>query len=163
MSLGERGCEVWALAPPKGSRKAEFSWVKKIWRHHFLRKPLHRAMYLVLLPWTKLHRSFYFIFWWCMGSVVAACGISCPADCGISVSLPGTEPTSPALQGRFLTTGPPGKSQGGIIGKQRRLWAFKDLCCNTQNYHFKRKRYWKVKRGNSTEYSKIFSEFRRRQ
>ena len=67
-------------------------------------------MYLVLLPWTKLHRSFYFIFWWCMGSVVAACGISCPAACSILVSLPGIEPASPALQGRFLTTGPPGKS-----------------------------------------------------
>ena len=27
-------------------------------------------------------------------------------------SLPGVEPASPALQGRFLTTGPPRKSQG---------------------------------------------------
>ena len=30
---------------------------------------------------------------------------------GILFSLPGTEPVSPALQGRFLTTGPSGKSQ----------------------------------------------------
>ena len=38
-----------------------------------------------------------------MGSVVAACGIFIPQ--------PRIEPTSPALQGRFLTTGSPGKSQ----------------------------------------------------
>ena len=30
--------------------------------------------------------------------------------CGILVTQPGTEPASAALQGRFLTTGPPGKS-----------------------------------------------------
>ena len=29
---------------------------------------------------------------------------------GISVPRPGIEPTSPALEGGFLTTGPPGKS-----------------------------------------------------
>ena len=45
-----------------------------------------------------------------MGSVVAACRISCPAACGILVSQPETEPASPTLQGRFLTTGPSGKS-----------------------------------------------------
>ena len=36
--------------------------------------------------------------------------LSCPAACGILVPWPGIEPTSPALQSRFLTTGPPGKS-----------------------------------------------------
>ena len=30
---------------------------------------------------------------------------------GILVPLPGIEPVSPALQGRFLTTGPPGNSR----------------------------------------------------
>ena len=30
--------------------------------------------------------------------------------CGILVPQPGMEPMSPALEGRFLTTGPPGKS-----------------------------------------------------
>ena len=30
--------------------------------------------------------------------------------CGILVSPPGIEPGSPALHGKFLTTGPPGKS-----------------------------------------------------
>ena len=45
-----------------------------------------------------------------MGSVVAAHGLSCPAACGLLVSRPGIKCTSPALEGRFLTTGPPGKS-----------------------------------------------------
>ena len=41
-----------------------------------------------------------------------SCGtwLSCPTACGVLVSQPGIEPTSPALQGGFLTTGPPQKS-----------------------------------------------------
>ena len=42
---------------------------------------------------------------------VAARRLSCPAACGILVSRPGIESRSPALEGGFLTTGPPGKSQ----------------------------------------------------
>ena len=45
-----------------------------------------------------------------VGSVVVARGLSCPVACGIFVPSPGIEPTPPALEGRFLTTGPPGKS-----------------------------------------------------
>ena len=45
-----------------------------------------------------------------MGSVVVVCGLSCLVACGILVPRPGIEPVSPVLQGRFLTTGPPGKS-----------------------------------------------------
>ena len=37
-------------------------------------------------------------------------GLSCPMACGILVPGPGMELASPALQGGFLTTGPPGKS-----------------------------------------------------
>ena len=44
------------------------------------------------------------------GSVVAARGLSCPAACGILVLRSGIEPASPALEGGFFTTGPPGKS-----------------------------------------------------
>ena len=44
------------------------------------------------------------------GSVVAARRLSCPAACGILVPQPGIEPAFPALEGGFLTTGPPGKS-----------------------------------------------------
>ena len=43
-------------------------------------------------------------------SVVAARGLSCPTACGILVPQPGMEPMSPALEGGFFTTGPPGKS-----------------------------------------------------
>ena len=46
----------------------------------------------------------------CAGSVVAACRLSCPVACGILVPRPGIKPMSPALEGGFLTTGPPGKS-----------------------------------------------------
>ena len=45
-----------------------------------------------------------------VGSVVAAHRLSCPTACGILVPPPGIEPASPALEGGFLTTGPPGKS-----------------------------------------------------
>ena len=47
---------------------------------------------------------------WRTDSFVVARGhrLSCSSACGILVSRPGIEPPSPALQGRFLTTGPPG-------------------------------------------------------
>ena len=42
-------------------------------------------------------------------------GLSCPVACGILVPQPGIEPASPALEGGFFTTGPPGKSLISII------------------------------------------------
>ena len=45
-----------------------------------------------------------------VGSVVAVHRLSCPEARGILAPRPGIEPMSPALAGRFLTTGPPGKS-----------------------------------------------------
>ena len=47
---------------------------------------------------------------WLAGLVVVACQLSYPAACGMLVPRPGIELASPALEGRFLTTGPPGKS-----------------------------------------------------
>ena len=47
---------------------------------------------------------------WCMGSVVAALGFSCSEACGILVLTRDGTHVPAALQGRFLTTGPPGKS-----------------------------------------------------
>ena len=76
------------------------------------------------------------------GSVVVACGLySCsmralecrPSSCGPWAYLlrgmwdlprPGLEPVSPALEGRFLTTAPPGKSLMGT-SKDTNL---RDLC-----------------------------------
>ena len=46
----------------------------------------------------------------CASSVVVAHTLSCPATCGILVPRPGVEPASPALEGGFLTTGPPGRT-----------------------------------------------------
>ena len=40
---------------------------------------------------------------------------SCPLACGVFVPGSGIEPMSSALQGRFLTTGPPGKSLGNVF------------------------------------------------
>ena len=45
-----------------------------------------------------------------MGSVAEAHGLISSTACGILVPEPGIEPTSPALEVRFLTTGLSGKS-----------------------------------------------------
>ena len=45
-------------------------------------------------------------------SVVVVGGLCCSAAYGMLVPWPGIKPTSPALQGGFLTTGPPGRSLG---------------------------------------------------
>ena len=42
---------------------------------------------------------------------VEACQFICSGAYGISAPPPGMEPVPPALQGRFLTSGPPGNSQ----------------------------------------------------
>ena len=44
-----------------------------------------------------------------MGVFTVAHGLGRPAARGILVPLPGIELAPPALAGRFLTTGPPGK------------------------------------------------------
>ena len=41
-------------------------------------------------------------------------GVKCPATCGLLVPSPWIKPMSPVLEGRFLTTGPPGKSPRGL-------------------------------------------------
>ena len=41
-----------------------------------------------------------------MDSLAVACRLSCSVACGILVLQPGIDPTSPALQDGFLTTGP---------------------------------------------------------
>ena len=52
---------------------------------------------------------------WCTDSLAVACRLSCSTACGILVPQPGIEPASPALQSRFLTSGPPGKSSAVTI------------------------------------------------
>ena len=41
-----------------------------------------------------------------LASLALAYGFSCPVACGIFVPGPGIKPTSPALEGGFLTTEP---------------------------------------------------------
>ena len=60
-----------------------------------------------------------------VGSVVAVRGLSCLATCGILVPPPGIGPTSPALEGGFLTTGPPGQSRICSFRKARLVRAGK--------------------------------------
>ena len=45
-----------------------------------------------------------------LGLSIAALGLSHPEACGILVPWPGINPVSPALEGRLLVPGPPGKS-----------------------------------------------------
>ena len=60
----------------------------------FNSSPRKIFVYLFRLPWV----------------FIVARGLNCPIACGILVPQPGIKPVSPALEGRFLTTGPPGKS-----------------------------------------------------
>ena len=48
-------------------------------------------------------------------SLVVACELSCSEACGLLVLQPETEAVSPALEGGFLTTEPPGKSPDGLV------------------------------------------------
>ncbi len=53
----------------------------------------------VLIEFVTLWLLFYVLFFFAHEA------------CGILVPRPGIEPTSPALEGEVLTTGPPAKSQ----------------------------------------------------
>ena len=55
---------------------------------------------------------------WRMGSLAVGQGLRCPTACGILVPQPGVGPTSLALEGEFLTTRPPGKSQPCFVLKK---------------------------------------------
>ena len=71
-------------------------------------------------------------------SLVVACRLSCSGACGILVPRPGIKPESPALEGRFFTTRPPGKSL--MVPSSRNLWQVASLrmsgkdCRQTQSY-----------------------------
>ena len=54
--------------------------------------------------------AFKYLFIWLLWVLVVVRGLHCSVACGNLAPRPGTEPASPALQGGFLTTGPPGKS-----------------------------------------------------
>ena len=94
--------------------------------------------YFVYGPFTyfipfKKRKKNTFIIWLCWFLVVArmifmAHRLSCPAECGILVPQPGIEPMSPAVQGTYLTAGPPGKSH--TLPSLRRQICFVFQWCN---------------------------------
>ena len=66
---------------------------------------------LFYLAVPGLHCSMWDLLLWCAGfSLAAVHGLDIPEPCVILVPQPGMEPTSSALEGRFLTTALPGKS-----------------------------------------------------
>ena len=73
------------------------------------------------LPHNSQRLACLFTYLWLCGcccskdAAVVAQRLRCSQACGILVPQPGVEPTSPALEGRFLTTGPPGKSPGACL------------------------------------------------
>ena len=88
-------------------------------------------------------------------SVSAALGLSCSMTCGILVLRPGIEPTSPGFQGRFFTTGPPGKPQypGMYISSVNEKWkslshvwlfvtSWTVACQAPLSMEFSRQEYW---------------------
>ena len=66
---------------------------------------------------TILHCGTWTLKLWLSGSVVVTCELSRASACRILVPQTGIKPMFPALQGRFLTTGPPGKFQYCIFHK----------------------------------------------
>ena len=54
----------------------------------------------------------------CGGSIVAVHELNYPQHEGFLVPQPGIKPVSPALQGEFLTTGPPGKLLEQVLDQQ---------------------------------------------
>lgn len=52
--------------------------------------------------------------------LVVACRLSCRLACGILIFQPGMEPTSSALEGRFLTAGlPESQEPHGLVARFR--------------------------------------------
>ena len=74
-------------------------------------------------------RDFFFLVHGLLSKTVAH-GFSCPEAYGILVPGPGVKPASPALEGGFLTTGPPGKPHQQLLlitvnsVRLRRSWGF---------------------------------------
>ena len=95
---------------------------------------------LFYIPTKGRTQSFYFIFliviyltalglscgtWHLLLWTAQTPAVVCPTAGRILVPQPRIEPASSALQGRFLTTGPPGKSWGG---NSLHLWFFGGPC-----------------------------------
>ena len=80
---------------------------------------------------------------WRLSSEVGVHGLSFSMAYGILVLPPGIEPTSPALQGKFLTSGLPGKS---LESSQQ----FLKVMCSTVIVKTMTKRCWRKQQGNQS-------------
>ena len=67
--------------------------------------------------------------WWCTDFLAAACRLSGSVAGGILVPRPGIEPESSAVQGEFLTAGPPGKSLFGPLKRPTLLCCLESTHC----------------------------------
>ena len=73
--------------------------------------PLFKLLLLLFFAVLGLSCSMQYLLLQHRGfSLVESHGLSCPTACGILAPQPGIKPMSPALEGGFLTSGPPGKS-----------------------------------------------------
>ena len=94
------------------------------WGEGLSKRPLDRCTLGSPGDFFCLFYLFIYLFWLCRDlvtargifhwrhvgfSLVVARGLSCPVARRILVPRTGMEPTSPELEGGFLTTGPPGK------------------------------------------------------
>ena len=73
---------------------------------------------------------FILLYFWLHWVFFVAHGLSRPMPCGILVPQPETEPTSPALEGGFLTIGPPGRSlnkKSFLTHLDLKQWILKEL------------------------------------
>ena len=76
------------------------------------------CVYLALWGPSCSTQDLCFLMWiFCWGPWTSSCVFRSPSSVprGILVSRPGIKPVSPALQGEFLTAGPPSKSQGCLL------------------------------------------------
>ena len=85
-----------------------------------------RVFFIFWACWVFLEARELLKFW--HASSVGVCGLSCPSVYEILVLQTGIEPTSPALEDGFLTTGPPGKSLPVVSLWQPPVWMRSVLC-----------------------------------
>ena len=96
------------IEPPSPALAGGFFTISAMWdlifRYHiYTYMYMHIYLYIYVCWVLVASRRL-----WHLDSVIVVHGLSCSVACRILVSRPGIEPTSPALQGRFLTTGSPG-------------------------------------------------------
>ena len=120
---GGRKCEirVWAgpCVPPENLKEGPLLASSRfwglqallgLWLHPLPHSQPPSSHDILLLSPVLLFSGYAGSLLLCAGSIVRVHGLSFHEACGILVPQPGIEPASPALEGRFFTTEPPGKS-----------------------------------------------------